>query len=40
VARKGLEPLLDGLWARTREEMDRVGDEPDEEDGWWVPEEG
>jgi hypothetical protein len=40
VARKGLGPLLDGLWARIREEMDRMGDEPDEEEGWWVPEEG
>jgi len=38
VARKGLGPLLDGLWARTREEVDRRGEETDEEEGWWVPE--
>jgi GTPase len=38
VARKGLGPLLDGLWARTREDMERTGEEEEEE--WWVPEEG
>jgi GTPase len=40
VARKGLGPLLDGLWARTREEVRRAGDEEDEEEEWWVPEAG
>ncbi len=38
VARKGLHPLLDGLWARIREEVEKEGNEDEEE--WWVPEEG
>ena len=39
VARKGLGPLLEGLWTRTREEMKGAGDEESEEEAWWVPKE-
>jgi GTPase len=40
VARKGLGPLLDGLWARTREEISAAEEEEAEEEVWWMPEEG
>jgi GTP-binding protein len=38
VARKGLQPLLESLFTRTREEEKKSGD-PLEEEEWWVPEE-
>ncbi len=38
VARKGLHLLLEGLWARIREEVEEGENEEEEE--WWVPEEG
>jgi GTP-binding protein len=38
VARRGLGPLLEGLHARTRLEMERAGEEVEDEEEWWVPE--
>ena len=37
VSREGLEPLLEGLFAQTRLEMQKQAEEGEEEE-WWVPE--
>ena len=39
VTREGLQPLLEGLWERTREARDQEMGPEEEEEEWWVPEE-
>jgi GTP-binding protein len=39
VSREGLQPLLEGLWERTREARDQEMGPKGEEEEWWVPEE-